>query len=158
MWHERISFVYFCLRIWSCIESRILADIVCWDNEMICTLEAELTDRSSYKSCSWQYCRTCWINNQCRSIPINAGSDLWHWHQCRSININVDQWKSKPINTSQFSSMPIHFRSIPQIWSGIDRYWSVLIIETACPDIEEYLIRQPNSPLSRDKIGTERTG
>ena len=32
---------------------------------------------------------TCWINNQCRSIPINAGSKLWHWHQCLSINIFV---------------------------------------------------------------------
>ncbi len=23
--------------------------------------------------------RTCWINNQCRSIPINAGSNFQHW-------------------------------------------------------------------------------
>ena len=98
--------------------------------------------------------RTCWIN---------AGSSLWHWHQCRSRNINVDQWTLIPINTSQYGSMPInaglevawsaligidqhidpywsvlifiepHFGSITEFWSGIDRYWSALIIDRASP-------------------------
>ena len=46
---------------------------------------------------------------------INDGSNLWHWHQCWSININVDQWKSIPINTSQYI-----------LWSSIDWHWSIL--------------------------------
>ncbi len=56
--------------------------------------------------------RTCCFNDQCRSIPINAGSNLMYWSQCRSININIDQWQSISIKTSQC----------------IEKYWSILIV------------------------------
>ncbi len=97
---------------------------------------------------SHQKVRTCCINDQCRSISINARSNFWHWHQSRSIIINVDQWKSIQINTSQYGEVLIdidlywsaliiidpHFGSITEFWYGIDRYWSTLITETACPE------------------------
>ncbi len=76
--------------------------------------------------------RTCCINDQCRSIPINDGSNFWHWSkmylnkgQCRSMKINIDQYFSKRINADQFQSMPIN-----QHWSaliGIEKFWELLI-------------------------------
>ena len=58
------------------------------------------------------------------SMPINtiteisAGSNLWNWSKMYLIDID---WPA--------------LVSIPQIWSGIDRYWSALIIDPACPVI-----------------------
>ncbi len=53
---------------------------------------------------------------------------LYQW----SMPINTDQCRIKILlliqNVAQLVSMP-------EIWSGIDRYWSTLIIDTACPEI-----------------------
>ena len=38
---------------------------------------------------------------------------------------------------------------MPEIWSGIDRYWPALIIDTACPDNKLYWI---------DKLVLDTTG
>ena len=55
----------------------------------------------------------CSISDQCRSIPINAGSNLWHWSKM--------YW--------------LAWVSMPQILSGIDHHWSALIIDPVCPEI-----------------------
>ena len=30
------------------------------------------------------------ISGHAGSMPINAWSNMWHWHQCRSMNLNCD--------------------------------------------------------------------
>ncbi len=65
--------------------------------------------------CPIRYDRTCCFNDQCRSIPINAGSKFCYW--------------SKMWLNNDWSALV----SMPQFWCGIDRYWSALIIDTACP-------------------------
>ena len=53
--------------------------------------------------------RTCCINDQCRSILINIGSNLIYSSQCRSININDDQ-----------------FQKFDRSLIGIDQHWSLI--------------------------------
>ena len=71
--------------------------------------------------------RTCCINYQYRSMLINAGSNLLHWHQCRSININ--NWsvlRSIDRYWSALIFIEIHFGSMQEIWFGIDQHWLLI--------------------------------
>ncbi len=76
--------------------------------------------------------RTWWINVQCQSIPINVRSNFKHWYQCFSMFLNAEKY----------------FGSMLEIWSGIDRYWSALIIDPACPDPVMVLSHQRIFPLN----------
>ncbi len=75
--------------------------------------------------------RTCWINDQCQSIPINTGSKALtpmpiNKYQCRSMKINTDQYFSIRINADQSI-----LRIIDQYWSSlitIDLYWDAFWI------------------------------
>ena len=88
--------------------------------------------------------------DQCWSIPINAGSEAawsaligierqWHW----SPLIGIDPYREILIiidlHWSALIFIEINFGSMSEIWSGIDRYWSALIIDPACPVIRNIL-------------------
>ncbi len=51
---------------------------------------------------------------------------LYQW----SMPINSDQWRIKFVALTFIDQ---HFGSITEFWSAIDRYWTALIIDTACP-------------------------
>ena len=67
--------------------------------------------------------RTCSINDQCQSIPINAGSKFCYWSK---MWLNKDQCQSIDRYWFSFIDIDIYWSalvSMPQIWSGID-HWS----------------------------------
>ncbi len=56
-------------------------------------------------------------------------------HQICGIDTNADQLIDIDLHRSALIIIEPHFGSITEFWSGIDRYWSTLIIETAGPVI-----------------------
>ncbi len=74
--------------------------------------------------------------------------------QC-AMSINTDQCAIKfqaliPmfLNVSQCRSIEKYFGSMLEIWSGVDRCWSVLIIDPACPGISDISWQVEQSHLS----------
>ncbi len=85
-------------------------------------------------SALWQ-CYCCEHNSgHAVSMPINNDQCRIKFVALTPMLINKYQCRSMKINWSALIIIEPHFGSITEFWSGIDRYWSTLIIETACPD------------------------
>ncbi len=88
-----------------------------------------MSDTISWSYHAYTYSRTCWINDQCRSISINYRSNFWNWSK---IQLNKGQWWPMEIKEA-LTGIEKHwsaFRSIEKYWSiliVIDRHWYLLI-------------------------------
>ena len=99
-----------------------------------------------------QYWSMLLNKDKCRSMPINANQCWIRGCYIISFKIYPDQAASDPAligidrHLSVLRSIDLYWFSLididiywsvlmlmPQIWSGIDRYWPALIINTACP-------------------------